>query len=650
MDTDAVNSKEPFRMEFDVYTIKHLGLQMYSTLPPVIGELVANGWDANATKVEITIPETPIDEQTSEIVISDDGIGMSDKEIREKYLIVGRDRRENEQSDETPPPYSRKVMGRKGIGKFSAFGIAREIDVESIKDGEVSHFRMNYDELLEKADERSIEFPPLTPTGTVSKGTKITLRHITKFKNRRISTNRIRRGLARRFAVIGAQQDFTVVINGNPISPEDRDLKRLLEKDSDGEPYLWKYDNEEIQPDTNWTVSGWIGALNRTTPDIDGIDRGIVLMARGKLVQEPFVFEAVVGQQFALSYLIGELHADFVDEAEDTIGTTRNSLVWDTEANIALKAWGQKEVNRIAREWSEKRSKDNEKQLQENELYGKFREQAEEIGNKRALKLADRLVRQTINKNPTAEVEDIEPVIQTSLDFLEFDAFWEITEDLTETEFENTDKLFDLFREWQIVEAKEMARVTEGRITTIEKLQSLIENNALEVPTLHNFLKEFPWVIDPRWTLVDDEVTYSKLLRDEFPEENNSEGNKRIDFLCVRDSTNLAVVEIKRPESKVSRKELDQIENYVIFMRDYIERTSDPDYKLEEVTGYLLCGNLVNTAHVRQKRKNLERSQIYIRLYIDLLDMVKRVHDEFLKRYYELREAKQRAASNLDKQ
>jgi len=62
--TGAVASKEPFRMEFDVYTIKHLGLQMYSTLPPVIGELVANGWDANATKVEITIPETPIDEQT----------------------------------------------------------------------------------------------------------------------------------------------------------------------------------------------------------------------------------------------------------------------------------------------------------------------------------------------------------------------------------------------------------------------------------------------------------------------------------------------------------------------------------------------------------------------------------------------------------
>lgn len=646
MSHEVVSSKQPYRMEFDVGTIKHLGLQMYSTLPPVIGELVANGWDANATKVEITIPEDPIEEQTSEIIISDDGIGMSDEEMRKKYLIVGRDRRENEGDDVTSSPYYRKIMGRKGIGKFSAFGIAKEIDVESVKDSEVSHFRMNYDELLEKAADRSIEFPPLDSTGTVSKGTKITLRYITKFKNRRISIAIIRRGLARRFAVIGTQQNFEVVINGSPISPEDRDLKRLLDKDMEGEPYLWKYDNEEIQPETGWTVSGWIGALNRTTPDIDGIDRGIVLMARGKLVQEPFVFEAVVGQQYALSYLIGELHAEFVDEAEDTVGTTRNSLVWDTEANTALKEWGQKEVNKIAREWAAKRRKDNEQQLEENVIYREFREQAEEIGNKRALKLADQLVRQAIDKNPTADVEELEPIIQTSLDFLEFDAFWEIAEDLKETEFEDIEKLLNLFREWEIVEAKEMARVTQGRITTIEKLQSLIQNNALEVPTLHNFLKEFPWVIDPRWTLVDDEVRYSQLLRNEFPEVSDVlESDRRIDFLCVREGTDLVVVEIKRPKSKASVEALEQIEKYVNFLRFHIEQTTDRDYKYENVTGYLLCGDLVDTYEARGKRNNLKEARIYVRRYMDLLDMVQRTHTEFLERYNQLREAKQKAVN-----
>ena len=649
MTHNADPSKDPYQMEFDVGTIKHLGLQMYSTLPPVIGELVANSWDANASRVEITIPDTPIDEQTSEIIISDDGIGMSDEEVRNKYLIIGRDRRDDEKSDKTPPPHKRKIMGRKGIGKLSAFGIAKEIVVESVKEGEVIHFRMNYDELLEKAADRVIEFPPLPPTRTVSKGTRITLRHITKFKNRSISINRIRRGLARRFAVIGAEQGFEVVINDNPITPEDRDLKRLLQKDVNGKPYLWEYHNKEIKQGTGWKVSGWIGALERTSQDIDGIDRGIVLMARGKLVQEPFVFNAVVGQQYALSYLIGELHTEFVDEAEDTIGTTRNSLVWDTEANTALEEWGQKEVNKIARAWSRKRSEDNKQKLQDNQLYIQFQERAHEIGNRRALKLADRLVRQAIEKNPTADFEEFEPVIQTYLDFLEFNAFWEIVEDLTETGLEDTEKLLGLFREWEIVEAKEMARVTEGRIKTIEKLHHLIETDALEVPTLHNFLKEFPWVIDPRWTLVADEVWYSDLLRKTFPESSDvPEKDRRIDFLCVGEGTNLVVVEIKRPQSKASVKELEQIEEYVIFTRDQIQQTTDPDCEYERVTGYLLCGDLVNTYQVRGKKDILANSQIYVRRYMDLLDMVKRAHTEFLKRYNQLREAKQKAANDSD--
>ena len=90
---------------------------------------------------------------------------MSDEDIRKKYLIIGRDRRENEKIDVTPAPLCRKIMGRKGIGKFSAFGIAREIDVESVKDDEISHFRMNYDELLKKADDRGIQLPSLPSTG-----------------------------------------------------------------------------------------------------------------------------------------------------------------------------------------------------------------------------------------------------------------------------------------------------------------------------------------------------------------------------------------------------------------------------------------------------------------------------------------------------
>ena len=636
---------QPFRMEFDVHTIKHLGLQMYSTLPPVIGELVANAWDANATKVEITIPEVPIDERTSEIVIVDDGIGMTDQDIREKYLVVGRDRREKERSDRTPDPLLRKIMGRKGIGKFSAFGVAREIEIESVKDGRCSRFVMDYDKMLADAHRRQAEFEPLPPTGNVDHGTAITLRRITKFKTRKISMTTLRRGLARRFTVIGAQDEFHAIINSSPISPEERDLQRLLDKDSDGNLYLWEYDDVEIKPGTGWNVSGWIGALNRTTPVADGVQRGISITARGKLVQEPFMFNAVVGQQYALSYIIGELQAEFVDEAEDTIGTNRNALVWDTDANTALMEWGEAQVKKIAREWAGKRSKDNQRRLEENDLYRKFRKRATDTGNKRALALADKLVRQAIDKNPTAEEQDLEPVIKTSLDFLEFDAFWEISQDLAESDVDDIGRLFSLFREWEIVEAKEMSRVTEGRIATIKKLQRLIDQDALEVPTLHNFLKEFPWVIDPRWTLVADEVRYSDLLRQKFDEQPDEvpESDRRIDFLCVRESTTLVVVEIKRPRRKASSKELGQIEEYVAFIRDHAQNTTDPAASYQEVVGYLLCGDLADTWMVRQKIQNLERARIYVRRYADLLEMVRKAHQDFIQRYEKL---KSRAMGN----
>ena len=143
--------------------------------------------------------------------------------------------------------------------------------------------------------------------------------------------------------------------------------------------------------------------------------------------------------------------------------------------------------------------------------------------------------------------------------------------------------------------------------------------------------------------MVDDEVRYSKLLRENFREGDNVlEEDRRIDFLCIREGTHLVVVEIKRPMSTASVNELNQIEDYVSFMRDYIKRTTDPDYQYNTVTGYLLCGNLVDTYQVRERRQNLANAGIYIKRYEDLLEMVQRSHTDFLKRYNELQEAKQR--------
>ena len=51
-----INENE-LKMTFTPNTIEHLGVRMYSTLPPVIAELIANSQDADASRVDIFLKD-----------------------------------------------------------------------------------------------------------------------------------------------------------------------------------------------------------------------------------------------------------------------------------------------------------------------------------------------------------------------------------------------------------------------------------------------------------------------------------------------------------------------------------------------------------------------------------------------------------------
>lgn len=146
----------------------------------------------------------------------------------------------------------------------------------------------------------------------------------------------------------------------------------------------------------------------------------------------------------------------------------------------------------IARDWAERRSADNEERLSKNPLYQRFIAETERVDNPRAKKVADKLIRSIVARNIVEDDPGTDEVVQMCIDFVEFDAFWELASELAGAELADPATLIRLFREWEVVEAKEMAKVTRGRITTIEKLARLIEENALEVPTLHGFPRSSP--------------------------------------------------------------------------------------------------------------------------------------------------------------
>ena len=101
-----------YKMTLSLNVLNHLGLTLYSNIPSVLSEVVANSYDADAENVVITITDT-------RIVIKDDGNGMSIEDINLKYLLVGYQKRK--QGESFSPRFLRPVMGRKGIGKLSLF-------------------------------------------------------------------------------------------------------------------------------------------------------------------------------------------------------------------------------------------------------------------------------------------------------------------------------------------------------------------------------------------------------------------------------------------------------------------------------------------------------------------------------------------------
>src|ERR1041385_2974139 len=114
-----------YELSIDLNALNHLGINLYSNIPAVVSEVVANSWDADAANVEITI-----DAAKDLITITDDGNGMSEDEINHRYLKVGYRKRLKEP---VITAKGRHVMGRKGIGKLSLFSIADTIEVQSAK-------------------------------------------------------------------------------------------------------------------------------------------------------------------------------------------------------------------------------------------------------------------------------------------------------------------------------------------------------------------------------------------------------------------------------------------------------------------------------------------------------------------------------------
>jgi hypothetical protein len=113
--SEVQNTKNKIYFNFSYKALKLLGDGLYSNPWTAISELVANGIDAEATKIYIYI--NMIDKIFSTIEIFDNGYGMNYDDLAEKYALIGKNKRLDIDLNDNQ---KNKIMGRKGIGKLAA--------------------------------------------------------------------------------------------------------------------------------------------------------------------------------------------------------------------------------------------------------------------------------------------------------------------------------------------------------------------------------------------------------------------------------------------------------------------------------------------------------------------------------------------------
>jgi uncharacterized protein (TIGR02391 family) len=342
-------------LKFDPHTIEHLGIKMYSQLPQALAELVANAYDADAENVVIELYDN--DPSNKKIVVRDDGIGMSFDDVRDKFLVIGRKRRDSDAARQTTK--RRAITGRKGLGKLALFGIGNNITIETSVVGEAqgTNFILNWADIL---GEGSGKYAPQTARAIKmdanEHGTTITLSELTRASNFDLEGTAI--ALSKMFNCIDG--NFKVLLGKNEDVANQIELTRELKYNGMVHEFQWNIATDIIPCiESDYEHKNEIKGMVVSSPEGKVMRqdlRGITLYANGRLANTAGFF-GISETPHAFSYLSGWIDANFLDEltTADVIATDRQSISWDLPETEALQKFLQKIVNYVVKKWEEGR-------------------------------------------------------------------------------------------------------------------------------------------------------------------------------------------------------------------------------------------------------------------------------------------------------
>lgn len=592
--------KATYELSVDLQVLKHLGIGLYSNLPSVVSEMVANAYDADATEVKINI-----DGDT--IVVKDNGLGMNIEDANGKFLTVGYDKREKEKDvagKVLTPKFGRLPMGRKGIGKLSTFAIANSVKVESIKtclekdaSGKItkeivcakSAFLMDVEVIERKAKKKDIYNPEELDTDKIdfNVGTKITLTNLKR--KRGINPDFVRRNLARRFAVFG--KDFKVSINDDEVTINDRNYWDKLQfvwglganvefdkakaggkvknddaiANSEGENVEILSNEVSIPGGGVETVSGWIGTVHlpKDLKDENLDNNGIVVMARGKLVHENMLPFARTARVFA-EYIVGEINADWLDtdDEDDIAASDRQNLKENDPRFNALQSYLKERLNEIAQYWDRWRKAVGKKEaIERHPVLQEWLDQLSPDNKRRAEKLIA-----SIEGMPVSDNEIKKELFKHGIMAFETLALRGNLEALNKFTTISGDDFKVILDAMSELDAAHYYQVAKNRWAVLKDFQRLVSDDEKERLVQEKIFQN-TWLLDASWERPtadpDMEKRFVTKLEGERLGLDKNVALSRYDIKYLTVSNKDLLIELKRGGREVTFAELiDQVEKY----------------------------------------------------------------------------------------
>lgn len=662
-------ANHPYTMRIERKIVDKLGLKLYDKIAAVVAEIIANSYDADAEVVMVRLPlgkalavwkKGKLEQKGYVIEIQDDGHGMTPDEANAFYLRVGKDRREDPEQGDRSRKKKRSVMGRKGIGKLAPFGVCRTIEVRSAggdktaQGYKVTHFELDYDDIVNETSEDDNKYHP-TPLKDDGKwdgktGTTITLKN---FLPKDVPDKEtFNRQLSYRFGL--TLPDFKIKIldakKENPekeffIGKEEIPLMEGTKIVVDDTP-IKTADGGQLP------VRGWVGMSKRPYKNVEFA--GVRIYVRGKIASITRDFglpSGFTGEFVARSYLVGEIHAGWIDDQEDLIQTHRQDILWASELGQAFSQWGQEIIKKIAKLACAPRRKLVKERFFE---VSRLKETAHERFKDDELeKTAIELGEKIGSFASEEELEDQDYVAGLAEIILTFaphmllvDTFKKIGEIVDEHGKIDLKELVKLFETSRIAQLASYGQIVSEKIKVIETFENSIRNTEIEEKELQKILENAPWLIDSKWELLTANQSFNnfrnafeawykkKYNKDIVTTTSKKHPTKRPDFIFLNADSAIKLIEIKPPKHPFNDDDWKRLINYHDALKEFLDKKGEYGASFPNGFQIILITDQLNIKESSYAiaMESLKKEQILkIRDWEALLNETKMHHQDFLK-------------------